>query len=798
MKEKIIRQTTPVTDYLRILYRSRWVIAACFLLVLAVTFYLNFTAVPLYQADAKVMVKVESNLGLPMLDASAYWQMETMISNQIEILRGRAIAKSVAQKLLASPQAAELPMLQSHSDAKSRWQRLAGAVRALLGRSAADDAGHRHAGNGLRDVEELARTLPGYLTIAPIRNTDMIMISATSEDPREAMLVANAYVEAFSDLNRAMSQAEVRQVKNFLENQLSVIQQQLAESEIALKEFTEAQGTMTLPDEASSLVEKLVEFEALYQESLAELESSRQRLRFIDQQLGRKLEIEVTAATSYLEELQREMAALQQERASQVVYLVNNGNYDEANPRLQQLDGQIHALTQKFKEEFAQHAAEDLVGPQALHDELYLRKFEVEASLQALQPKVASLQEIVADYTRKLESLPEKKLVLARLQRSAQVEEKIYLMMKQKYEELRITEVGQLGDVRIIEPAEIPEEPLGPNKKLNLILGMLFGLSLGVGLAFLIDMLDNSVRTVEDLERMGQPVLGSIPFIKEAEALQRLKTSLNGSANGVHNGSANGNAHAPANGEGWRMAARLISHFAPKSPIAEAYRTLRTNIQYTHIDKPLRTLLVTSPGPGDGKSTSVANLAIVMAQMGTKVLLIDADLRRPVLHSVFKLDRRIGLSNVLAGRAEFSEAIAPTDIDNLHVMTCGTLPPNPSELLGSSTMQRTIEALKSEYEIVLFDSPPAIAVTDAAVLARLVDGVFLVVKAGHTNKEATFRAHTLLQQVKARVLGTLLNSVKMESMYGSYYYYYHYHYYAHNSNGKLPKQQRKLLAWPWA
>jgi len=793
IRERNPRQTTPIADYLRILYRGRWVILISFVAMTAVALYLNVTAVPLYQANAKVMVKMEK-MGLPLWEGS-YWPMETMISNQVEIIQGRAMARAVAQKLLASPEAQDLPLLKPSVSGKSRWQRLwegLGFVAAESTRIAVRPHEERRP-----TVEQLARQLPGYLTAAPIRNTDMILISVTSEDSREAMLVANAYVEAFSDLNRAMSQAEVHQVKNFLENQLAAIQKQLAESELALKQYQQSQALLTLPEDAGSLLEKLVEFESLYKEAVTELESARERLRFIDGQLGRRLEVEVTAATSYFEELKREMTTLQQERAAQVVHLVNQGQYDEHHPRLRQLDEQIENLTQKFKEKLAQHAVEDLIGPQALSDEMFLRKFEIEATIQALQPKVASLQQIVEDYNRKLGTLPEKKLALARLRRAAEVDEKIYLMMKQKYEELRITEVGQLGDVRIIEPAEIPEEPLGLNKRLNLILGMLFGLGLGIGLAFLINLLDNSVRSVEDLERMGQPVLGSIPFIKETEALQCLKTSLNGSANGVHNGAAIGSAQAPVNGEGWRMAARLISHFAPKSPIAEAYRTLRTNIQYTHIDKPLRTLLVTSPGPGDGKSTSVANLAIVMAQMGTKVLLIDADLRRPVLHSVFKLDQRLGLSNVLAGRAEFSEAIAPTNIENLHVMTCGTLPPNPSELLGSSTMARTIESLKPEYEIVLFDSPPAIAVTDAAVLARLVDGVFLVVKAGYTSKQATFRAHSLLQQVKARVLGTLLNSVKMESMYGTYYYHYHYHYYSHNTNGKLPKQQRKLLAWPW-
>ncbi len=797
MKEKIIRRT-PIADYVRILYRSRWLILASFFGVMFITLYLNLTAVPLYQANAKVMVKMESNMALPIFGGSA-WQMETTISNQVEIIKGRALAKAVAQRLLDSEHARQLPiLLGAPAHAEHQGSRLSRIMAAFSGDEAEGDSARPAAPVRLREIEAVARHLPRLLEVTPIRSTDMILISVTSKDPQEAMAIANAYVEAYSELNRAMSQAEVRQVKIFLENQLNLIQQQLAESEIALKDYSREASTLTLTDEGNGIVSKLVEFESLHQEALTELASSYERLAFIDRQLGRRIDIEAVSATSYLEVLKTEMARLQQERALHAAYLINNGSYEEKNSRLQELDGQIARLTQKYKTELAQAATQDLLAPEALQDEIITRKFEVEANIESLKPKVAALEKIVKDYAQKLESLPEKKLMLARLQRSAQVDEKIYLMMKEKYEELRITEVGQLGDVRIIEPAERPEVPLGPNKKLNLILGMMLGVGVGVGLAFLRDMLDNSVHAIEDLERLGQPVLGSIPLINENGAIARLRHSANGALNGASHNGTNGAAIAKnESAEFGRTAARLITHFAPKSPVSEAYRTLRTNIQYTHIDKPLRTLLVTSPGPGDGKSTSVANLAIVMAQMGSKVLLIDADLRRPVLHTVFKLDRRIGLSNVLAGRAEIAEAISPTEIDNLHVMPCGTLPPNPSELLGSSAMQQTLEGLKREYETVLFDSPPVIAVTDAAVLARYVDGVFLVVKSGHTSKEAAFRSYTLLNQARAKVLGTLLNSVKIESMYGSYYYYYHYHYYANNSNGKLPKTQRKLLSWPW-
>jgi capsular exopolysaccharide synthesis family protein len=250
--------------------------------------------------------------------------------------------------------------------------------------------------------------------------------------------------------------------------------------------------------------------------------------------------------------------------------------------------------------------------------------------------------------------------------------------------------------------------------------------------------------------------------------------------------SMNGKNGAMDPNEAKVISTRLITHFAPKSPISEAYRTFRTNLQYTRLDSELKAILVTSPGPGEGKSTSVSNLAITMAQMGSRVLLIDSDLRRPVLHSIFRVDRRVGLSNVLVGRAPLAEAVQKTEIDNLWVLPCGTLPPNPSELLASKAMTQTLEEMKTVYDLVLFDSPPIIAVTDAAVLSSRLDGVILVLKSGQTDREATARAYTLLKNVNARILGSLLNGVNIESMYGSYYYYYHYYYY-----GKDGEKKRK-------
>lgn len=413
---------------------------------------------------------------------------------------------------------------------------------------------------------------------------------------------------------------------------------------------------------------------------------------------------------------------------------------------------------------------------------MFQRKIEVEVTIQALLPKVLALKKIVDEYNQELEKIPERSLKLARLERAARLDEKITLMMKEKFEESRITEVGQLGGVRIIDPAKPDYIPIQPKKKMNILLGVIMGLGLGIGVTFVLEYFDNSVRSVEDIEKSGMPILGSIPIIKLEETNKRFDK------NGRQHVSDKLSTH-----EAKTIAGRLITHFAPKSPISEAYRSLRTSIQYARADTPLKSIVVTSPGPQEGKSTTVANLAITIAQMGTKTLLVDTDLRRPVLHSIFNLSRSKGISNYLVGKTELEEVVFKTDIDNLYLMPCGTLPPNPSELLGSKAMKKCVSELKEQFDIILFDSPPIMAVTDAAVLSSEVDGVILVVKAGQTDRNAVIRSYEILRNIPNRILGALLNVVNVEGVYGSYYYYY-YHYYYYGKDGTKKSSRIKKRA----
>ncbi len=217
----------------------------------------------------------------------------------------------------------------------------------------------------------------------------------------------------------------------------------------------------------------------------------------------------------------------------------------------------------------------------------------------------------------------------------------------------------------------------------------------------------------------------------------------------------------------------LITNLGPKSPVTEAYRSLRTNLEFMSPDDPVRSILFTSSGPGEGKSTTVANVAISMAQKGKKVLLIDCDLRKPVQHKVFNLSNMQGITNLLVDHSlSIDEVIQKTEINNFQIIPCGTIPPNPAELLGSQRMSSVIQELLSYYDMVFIDTPPIISVTDAAVLSSIIDGVILVVGSGRAEKSMVMKAQELLNKVKARILGVVLNRVRVQKGHESYYYYY--------------------------
>jgi len=562
-----------------------------------------------------------------------------------------------------------------------------------------------------------------------------------------------------------------------LQEQLDQYQGQLSRSEEALKSYQEKAKVVALDRETEELVRKLAEFETLYNEAKTDFEANKQRLAYIDEQLRQQhiqLDVESISSQPYLAELKKQIAEKEGQLAIFRAQTLDKLGYEQTKSEIQRQGQQIDALKEKFKEEVTKAAATQFVDPAQFSGTLFSSKIEVETELQSLMPKVDALRVIVEQYNQQLESLPEKSLALARLMRKAQVDEKIYIMLQEKYQESRITEVGQLGIVRIVDPAKAPKYPVKPKKKLNLMLGIMVGLGLGIGLAFVMEYMDSSIRTMEDVQAIGVPIMATIPFI-EPEGLNNVLK----------------NVMTVEDAEAKKINERLVTHLKPKSPVSEAYRTLRTNIQFSTTDHSVHCLLVTSSGPKEGKSISVSNLAITFSQLGTKTLLVDADLRRPILHKLFNLEKNKGLTNVLVGRTTLENSVQHVEgLSDLDILSCGIVPPNPAELLGSSRMKDLLSLAKDRYSMILIDTPPIIAVTDASVLSPIVDGVLLVVKSGGTQRDAATHALEQLQRVDAPLLGVLLNGIKASNVYGSYYYYYYYHYY-YGQDGEKKKVKGK-------
>ncbi len=371
-----------------------------------------------------------------------------------------------------------------------------------------------------------------------------------------------------------------------------------------------------------------------------------------------------------------------------------------------------------------------------------------QATIRSMETSIHQLEGNIRELRTTLSTYPGREGQFAQLALDADLQSDTYKYLLAQLEAARILSATISPYVQIVEPAT-PALRIGMGLRQKLVIGVFVGLFLGVLGAFLLEYLDQTIKTSADIERALEiPVLGMIPMEQRPA---------------VTNGNGRRRANLP-----------LVSLMSPDNPASEAYRTLRTNVTFVNAEqRHLKLIVVTSPGPGEGKSTTAANLAITLAQQGAPTLLVDADLRRPLVHRAFNLVQEPGLTDVLVGKALLREAIRPNVVPKLDVLPAGALPPNPSELLGSEPMKRMLEQLRGQYETIIFDSPPTLAVTDATVLGAEADAVILVVRAGETEEVAAQRAVAQLRRVEARVAGTVLNGLqKRRDRYYNYYAYY--------------------------
>jgi tyrosine-protein kinase Etk/Wzc len=754
----ILASEQSLRDIAAAVARRQWVVGLVFLITVAIGTWRTMTEQRVYGSSVTVRVERSENpiANAPSSGQQYDFRVDPLVSEQ-QVIKSQTVAERTAQAaglqlnvarpehvLLSTILGDQMPVLRREvlpGDLTLRFD----ATRFSL-QAGSRQYGPARYGDTL-DIGALAICVPRrppirasevLLTIDPLSGvardlranvstrvlpqTDIIEVTVTGPDPVRVAQAANTAAGIYAEYAREGAQARAEKRSQFIAQSLQEQALSLKRSQDSLRDFQERNKTSDVTDEQTELFKRIYKL----QDDRAEL--------MLEQQVYLALVGRLAQADTTDEELRKLVATDAVEHNKSVADLYASWfdlsrtrqrlslSRDDRNIDVQALDSSIAATKRNLQ-------------------------FASRLYLQGLATRIASIDSSVGDLRGASGQYPPMVAEQARLTANVKTRETGYDNLLAQYQLAQISQGGETGGVRIIDPATIPLTPISPQRKRAVALAAILGLLLGIVAAVIADRFDDAVQTPDEVrDRLQLPILGSIPRVTEALF-----------------------ARSPSS----RF--RLISHVEPQSLVAEAFRSLRTNLAFARAHQDLRTIVLTSPGPGDGKSTVASNLATTFAQQGQRTLLIDADLRRAVVNETFELPRHPGLSDVLIGRSKLADVIRTVDVPNLSVLVSGQFPPNPSELLGSPAMRDVIEQAKGEFDMIVIDSPPVLAVTDASVLSSLVDGTVVVVRVGKTARDAVRRGVAQLRVVNGRVLGAVLNDVDFRSgvYYGGYGYYYH-------------------------
>lgn len=617
--------------------------------------------------------------------------------------------------------------------------------------------------------------LKNMLTTRVEGETDIINISATSKDPRFAMQLSNAVAEAFQETNSREKNLRTYEARAFIEKRLGVIIKTLKASQQELKKLRQQKRFVSMETHAIDTTRRLHNAENRLLESKKKEESIEQLIEHLKFQKTLPKE---KISGFYSKEispvfttLNAKLDTFQLERNQLLIDFTVN------HPEVKRVDTEIDATTQNML------------------DHLFAEK----EKHKAIQKEAESER---AEQLQVFLSLPEISFDMERIKSDISGYQTLLRSLEQKYQEVLIKEAEKIQEIRLVRPAILPTFPVNPPTTITTtVIGTLIGLILGVVMAFVRETMDTSIGTIEDVEEfIGVPVVGVIPFMGTEQIkdtlLKKKDTELSEEVLGLN--------------------ARLVSHFAPKSTIAETYRALRTGVEFLATEQQMKVIAVTSASMREGKTTVICNFAMTSAQIGKKVLLIDADLRKPMVSTIFGIEREPGLSDVILGNYKWDEVIkTDTDImmgkmgmeditttapgiNNLNIITAGLIPPNTSELLNSSRMSEILAQVKDSYDIVLIDCSPVLPTTDAVIASSKADGVIMIYQVGQVARGALKRAKTQLENAKATVIGVVLNGLKPETGkdYKDYGYYGYYYGYGSESQERQEPWYKKWLKMP--
>lgn len=720
-------------EALRILWKYKWlVVGAALAVTLGVTFW-TLRQPKIYEAVASVEYDPDPPrpLGSEIEDVTNpngnYWSTREFFETQNRIIGSRAVAERVVRKVGLHRDGGFFAVGR---DARATWRGVT--------------------------VERAARELQERITVEQVKDTRIVLIRVHDWDPERATVLANAVADAYIEKTIEDRLGSTMTALEWLSTQLDNLKQQLERSENALHEFRRENNVLSVSmQERQNMVandiQNLSEALTNVRTKRIELQSRVQQLRQANREDPLEVHAQAVASDQLVQALRNEYRTKRAELDSLAL------RYGPNHPNIEALAAQLDSLRTQLRQ-----TTDGVIA-------------SAEADLREVSSTEDGIRRALDDANVAGLELNLREIEFGRLNRERENNSKLYSVLLERTTETDLTRMLRVTHARLLDRALKPTEPVRPRLRLNIGLGALAGVVLGLALAFLVSRLDRSVKSVEDAEQLGMTVLGILPTIEEGpNGPKRVRPSRR---------------QLPAAS----TERDLIVHTHPMSSVAECCRTIRTNLMFTSADDPLHALVITSAGPREGKTTVATSIAIVLAQSGKRVLLIDTDLRRPRVHRTFGLSSNVGITSVLVGEASLDEALTETPVPGLWVLPCGPIPPNPSELLHTSRFRDLVREASGKFDRVIFDSPPLGAVTDAAIIAPQVDGALLVMKAYRTNRDAIASAVRQLRDVGASIVGGVLNDVNLAEQrygYGSYYYYRRQGYYSSDSTTESSSNER--------